>query len=287
MKKTTKVLSTQEENDILAQCFYIAHKAGKKLIQSQKKISKLKVTYKEAQGVASSADLESEKSIVTHLRRCYPHHEFMAEEAFFKSKKLQDDSWRYYQEQPWCWAIDPLDGTHNYLNGHSYFAICLCLMHFGRPVVAVVYRPSSGECFYATSSSESKKINLLNKSKATSLLKLKNNKKLKESLLVTGFATEKGKVFDREFEIFKDMMSKCRGVRRFGSAALDICYVAQGILDAFWERGLSPWDVAASGLIAQQAKVKVTDYESREFNPFCSTIAMARMPLYREFIRQF
>ena len=105
---------------------------------------------------------------------------------------------------------------------------------------------------------------------------------MKDALLVTGFAVEKGVVFQREFKLFKNIMIKSRGVRRLGSAALDICYVANGLWDGFWERGLSPWDVAAAGLICLEKGVEVTDYSVKVFNPFQSSIVVARRPIHRE-----
>ncbi len=290
MKKTTKgtsPLTLAEERKILAQCLKVAKQAGAKLLQYQKRLSTLQVTYKEAQGVASTADVAAEKIIVKALKSAYPHHLFIAEESFHASRVHGPGAMDQYANAEWCWAIDPLDGTHNYLNGHHYFAVCLCLMHYGRPVVGVVYRPSNGDCFSATSSTPTMFRNLNGRSAARKIQAPKHGKRLKDGLLITGFATEKGERFDREFEIFKKMMGECRGIRRFGSAALDICYVAQGRWDGFWEKGLAPWDVAAAGLVAQQAGTVVSNYQGQEFRPFDETIVVARRPLYDELIKAF
>ena len=112
----------------------------------------------------------------------------------------------------------------------------------------------------------------------------KNTKKIKDCMVVTGFALEKGDKDPAEFRYVKKIMEKCRGVRRFGSAALDMCHVAEGKFDCYWEKGLAPWDVAASGIICQEANVKVTDYKSEVFNPFQKSIFCARSPLHKKLI---
>lgn len=288
MTKTNEIPPVLERR-LLAECLEVAQKAGAKLRSYQKKLSSLQITYKEAQGVASTADVKAEEIIVGALSKAYPGHLFIAEEAFHRSKAQGAQALAPYARAEWCWAIDPLDGTHNFLNGHHYYSVCLCLMHFGRPVLGVVYRPATGECFHAGAQGPTY-VRDLDRGTRARPLRVPGQaraKRLKDGLLITGFATEKGVRFDQEFELFKKMMGECRGIRRFGSAALDICYVAQGRWDGFWERGLAPWDVAAAGLIAQRAGARVSNYAGQEFSPFDETIVVARAPLYDELIRLF
>ncbi len=263
----------------------VAELAGDKLIKYRKKLDSLKVTIKEAQGVASEADVQSEKLIIKELTKKFPNIPFLAEEAAFSEFKGKSDAYKETKKNEWCWVVDPLDGTNNFLAGLDYFAVCISLVHFGVPVLGVVYRPVNGDCFFALTGEKAKYKNILEGSSAKSISLGKGKNKLKSSLLATGFATEKGEKFDREFKIFVDMMSKCRGIRRMGSAALDLCYVATGIFDGFWERGLSPWDVSAAGLICQSAGVKVTDYDGQKFCPFDETILAARAGVYSELKR--
>ena len=110
--------------------------------------------------------------------------------------------------------IDPLDGTNNFLNGLDYYAVCISLVHRGKPVVGVVYRPGNGDLFSAVYKQGSTFQNKLKKIKRVKLSNSKNTKPLKSALLVTGFTTEKGEIFDHEFSIFKSMMGKSRGIRR-------------------------------------------------------------------------
>lgn len=293
MKATTtkKKSATVKKDEALKLSIDLAVKAARFLLVKQKKISSLKITSKKAQGMVSNADVESEALIVAGIKKMYPDHFILAEETAYKEYMGQMDRYKFLKEKEWVWIIDPLDGTNNFLNGLDYYGVCISLVHFGEPVVGVVLRPTNGECFYAVKGKGTKLINFSNdfkkKSKPISLKKSANKKSLADSLLVTGFATEKGPVFDEEFDLFKHMLGKSRGIRRMGSAALDLCYVARGVFDCFWERGLAAWDVSAAGLICLEAGVLVTDYEGQKFHPFQATIVAARTPLHKEILSLF
>lgn len=275
------MIKKTEIRKILLQTIDLAEEAGAKLIRYQKKISTLKVTHKQALGVATEADVAVEDFIIKSLHMAHPHMDVLAEENYYASFGNKKHAYKHYQEVPWCWVVDPLDGTNNFLSGLDYYAVCIALVHFGKPVLGVVHQPVTGETYYACQDSGAF---LVSAGKKPKRLKAEG-KKLSNSMLATGFATEKGKVFDREFDLFKNLMGKSRGIRRMGSAALDLCYVAQGTFDGFWETGLAPWDVAASGLICQEAGVKVTDYKGTSFHPFQETIVAARKPLYFDLIK--
>lgn len=291
---TTKKASakkTVKKEEALELSMGLAIKAARLLLLKQKKISSLKITNKKAQGIASSADTESEKLIVDGIKAKYPDHFILAEETAYKEYMGQMDRYKFLKEKEWVWIIDPLDGTNNFLNGLDYYGICISLVNFGEPVTGLVLRPTNGECFYAVKGKGSKLVNFTNgfkkKSAPVSLKKSTNKKALCDSLLVTGFATEKGPVFDQEFDLFKHMLGKSRGIRRMGSAALDLCYVARGVFDCFWEKGLAAWDVSAAGLICLEAGVLVTDYEGQKFHPFQATIVASRTPLHKEILSLF
>lgn len=292
--RSTKTVTTKttikkvKPEVVLALSLKLAQTAGKFLIKKQTQIATLKITNKEAQGIASNADTESEKLIIDGIKKLYPDHFILAEESAYKEFQGEMSRYEFLKTKEWVWIIDPLDGTNNFLNGLDYFGVCISLAHFGDPLVGVVYRPSNGECFYAIKGKGTKLINLLNKkSKAISLKKNINKKALKDCLLVTGFTTEKGVVFEGEFTLFKNMIGKSRGIRRMGSAALDLCYVSKGIFDCFWERGLAAWDVSAAGLICLESGVEVTDYSGQKFHPFQETIVAARRPLHGEILSIF
>lgn len=252
--------------------------AGNILLKHEKKIEHLLVHYKEAQGVASSADLASEKHIIKKIKKAFPDHNILAEEDSFHQSIT---NYKKFCESPYTWIIDPLDGTNNFLNGINYYAICIALAHYGKPVVGVVYRPSTGEGFTAIEG-HGAFFSLNGFKTRKKMLLLTNKKELKQSIFCTGFASEKGERISEEFLPFKRILTNSRAVRRMGSAALDLCYVARGIYDGFWERQLAPWDVAAAGLICLEAGSKVTDFSGQAFTPFDRTIVAARTPLYHK-----
>lgn len=264
----------------------LSQKAGEILLKYQRKLKSLEITNKQAQGVASSADIASEKFIIKSILKKFPDHNILAEESAYAQFGNKKKAYDVFKEKEWTWVIDPLDGTNNYLNGLDYYAICISLLHFGKAVVGVVYRPSNGDCYFASSFEQSKFQNLRIGPKVKTLFCDNNPKKLNQSLLSTGFVCEKGIPFDHEFSVFKHMMANSRGIRRMGSAALDLCLVSSGVFDGFWEKGLAPWDMAAAGLICIQSGVKVTDYNGREFQPFCESILAARQPFYRNLKRE-
>jgi myo-inositol-1(or 4)-monophosphatase len=288
MKTTTKASTKVNLNLALKISLDLAKKAGIFLLKKQLRLSTLKINIKEAQGIASNADTESEKIIIDGIKKIFPDHFILAEESAFEEFKGEMSRYEFLKNTEWVWIIDPLDGTNNFLNGLDYFGVCISLVHFGDPVVGVVLRPSSGECFYAVKGKGTKLVNLFaKKSKVITLNKAENKKLLKSSLLVTGFTSEKGAIFEEEFSLFKKMLGKSRGIRRMGSAALDLCYVSKGVFDCFWERGLAAWDVSAAGLICTESGVMVTDYSGQRFHPFQGTIVAARAPLHGEILSIF
>jgi myo-inositol-1(or 4)-monophosphatase len=281
--------SNQELKSILEQTLNACEMTGRKLIQHQKKLEDLKITSKEAQGVVSNADVEAENFIIKKLKPLVKDAEFLAEESAFEKYGARSEAYKGFKEVPYSWIIDPLDGTTNYLNNMDYYGVCVSLAYFGNPILGVVHRPRTEQTYYAIKGKGafliSPKFNKNIKSHSKSRLELSTaTKKLKNSLLVTGFACEKGQEFETEFEIFLKMMKSSRGIRRMGSAALDMCLVAEGIFDGFWERGLSPWDMAASSLIASEAGAFVSDYQGKGFNPFLSTIVVGNKKIKREML---
>lgn len=279
--KKTPIFSQKELEQILNFSLDTAYSAGEILLKHRKKIATLKINYKKAQGVVSEADVASEKYIISKIEKSFPGHEILAEEMIYALLKGKCD-YKQFESEAFCWAVDPLDGTHNFLSGSDYFAVCISLLYHGQPIIGVVYRPVTGDCFFALEDEGSYFENRKLKQKIVKLSTPKMKKKLSDSILVTGFVSEKGEPFDQEFTLFKKVHLSARAIRRMGSAALDICYVAQGIWDGFWEKGLAPWDVAAAGLIAKEAGLKVTDYEGCPYSPYHRTIVATKPSIYNE-----
>lgn len=257
----------------------VAKKAGEKLIRYQKKLSSLTITAKKAQGVVSEADVNVENYIVRELKKVVPDAQFLAEESSYG-----ESSWETYKKSELLWVIDPLDGTTNFLSNMDYYAVCISLCYQGEPIIGVVHRPRTDETYRAYIGGGSFKRHGHGRLKKN-VCSQDKNKKLKQCLLATGFATEKGAPFDQEFRYFKTIMGHCRGVRRMGSAAMDLCLLAEGTFDGFWERGLSPWDVAAAGLICSEAGFRLSDYSNKKYSPFNETIVAARPSIHKSLIK--
>jgi myo-inositol-1(or 4)-monophosphatase len=187
---------------------------------------------------------------------------------------------QFAKQQEACWIIDPLDGTTNFLAGLDYFAVCIALYVQGELLLGVVYRPQTEETFFAYRGGGAWKRRAGGKRRR---LLGPGRKKLTDAVLATGFSSEKGRLINQEFRIFKKMMNSCRGIRRMGSAALDMCYLAEGQFSGFWERGLAPWDIAAAGVICQEARVLLSSWEGEQFTPFIETIMGAEPRIIKEF----
>ncbi|MEK6626282.1 MAG: inositol monophosphatase [Bdellovibrionota bacterium] len=259
--------------------------AGAITTRYQRRLSSLHISRKVALGVVSDADLASEAYLLKKIRKTFKDDAILAEESSYKSHGGKDANFESFSKEEWSWAVDPLDGTTNFLSGMDYYSIAIALMYFGRPVLGVVYRPSNGDCFFAYQGGGAYFSNLREKKAPVRLRPRPNLKPIRDTLLVTGFAGEKGQTLLREFTYFKKLVQSARGVRRLGSAALDLCYVARGTFDGFWESGLGPWDVAAAGIICLEAGVEVANYKGNEFSPFQSSIMAARLPLFKSLLK--
>jgi myo-inositol-1(or 4)-monophosphatase len=258
----------------------IAKGAGNQILKHKSNLDQLKTSSKESQGMVSEADFASETFIIKKLLKKYPEIPVLAEETYYKEFKESKHAYEQFKSVPMLWIIDPLDGTNNFIHGLDYFAVCISLVVKGNPVLGVVYSPERKELFYASQGNGMfyRKGNQL----GDRVFQRKGKKELRNTLLATGFATEKGKPFNDEFKKFKKMMCDVRAIRRMGSAALDLCYVATGIYDGFWEKGLAPWDMAAAAIICREAGVKVTEYNGQKNNPFSETIVAGRGAIHKK-----
>lgn len=193
------------------------------------------------------ADKASEKVILEVLRRHVPEHSILAEE----SGKLGN------QDNEYLWAIDPLDGTTNYAHQYPCFAVSIGLLINGVPQVGVIYDPFHDELFRAAAG--------LGATRNRRPIRVSKTSELSKSLLTTGFAYDRRETSDNNYAEFCHLTHLTQGVRRGGSASLDLAYVACGRVDAYWERGLAPWDIAAGVILLQEAGGKVSAYERTPF----------------------
>lgn len=189
------------------------------------------------------ADKASEAVVLEILQRHFPTHAILAEE----SGKLG------LAESQYLWAIDPLDGTTNYAHQYPFFAVSIGLLIAGVPEVGVIFDPFHQELFCAAKG--------LGATKNRRPIQVSTTNQLSESLLVSGFAYDRHETTDNNYAEFCHLTHITQGVRRSGSAALDLAHVACGRLDGYWERGIAPWDISAGVILLQEAGGKVTAYD--------------------------
>ncbi len=210
-----------------------ARRAGDIIVRHYDRVDTLKVETKSPNEFVTEVDRQAEAAIMDIITRAYPGHAFMAEE----SGETGDGDF--------VWIIDPLDGTTNFLHGFPVFSVSIALKVKGRLEVGVVYDPMRQELFKGLRGSGA----TLNDRK----IRVSRRNRLEGALLGTGFPYRDLEHLDRYLAIFRELMQKTAGIRRPGSAALDLASVACGRLDGFWEYGLKPWDLAAGALLIQEA----------------------------------
>jgi myo-inositol-1(or 4)-monophosphatase len=211
-----------------------ARRAGEVIVRALTRLESLQIASKGRNDFVTEIDQTAEREIIGLIRKHYPHHAFLAEES---GRSGEDDT---------VWIIDPLDGTTNFLHGFPVFAVSIACQHKGRLEHAVVYDPMRQEIFTASRGSGAHLEN--------HRMRVSKQRTLEGSLIATGFPYRANvRYIDAYLAMMKTVMENTAGIRRPGSAALDLAYVAAGRVDAFWEIGLHPWDTAAGTLLIQEA----------------------------------
>lgn len=197
--------------------------------------------------LVTQADTIAEAKIIEVISKEFPSHSFLAEES---GSEIKDSDY--------LWIIDPIDGTVNYAHRFPQFCCSIGLYCKGEAVIGVVYDPCRKELFHAIKGQGA----FLNNKK----MQVSKIETLRKALLATGFPALKDELLQKNLEYFKAFLGKCQAIRRPGSAALDLCYVACGRLDGFWELGLSPWDTAAGALMITEAGGFITNLDNDYFD---------------------
>ena len=221
-----------------------ARRAGSIITRASEDIGSLTINDKGFNDFVSEVDLASEKEIIRVLKTAYPNHAFLGEESGLTH---QADN---------IWIIDPLDGTTNFLHGFPQYCISIALEQKGEITQAVIYDPNRNDLFTATKGQGA----YLNQRR----IRVSNKSKLKDSLLGTGFPFKDFQHLPVYLKIFEEVVRGTSGIRRPGSAALDLAYVAAGWFDGFFEINLSKWDIAAGGLLVTEAGGIVSDFSEKE-----------------------
>jgi len=216
--------------------------------------------------LVSYVDKEAEKKLVRILRDLVPEAGFITEEGTVEQSKLHE----------YDWIIDPLDGTTNFLHGLPIYAISIALVKNHKPILGVVYEVTRKECFHAIEDSPA----YCN----DKIIQVSDVNTLSESLLATGFPYYKFEKMDAYLNIIKTYLDKTHGIRRLGSAAIDLAYVACGRLDGFFEYNLNTWDVAAGVFIVQQAGGTVTDFKGGNDFLFGGELCCASKNIHSEML---
>jgi myo-inositol-1(or 4)-monophosphatase len=235
-------MKTKDLNKYLDFTTALAQKAGD--LQMEYFGKDIQIDLKQPRDLVTEVDKKCEELIVSTIRSQYPDHHILSEEGSGDSK----------DKSGFRWIIDPIDGTTDYAHRHPFFAVSIGLEIEGELSVGVVYAPYLREMFKAAKGSGA----FLNDKQIT----VSKAETLEESLLATGFNPRIG---IKNVSHFKHFLPLSQGIRRGGSAALDICYIACGRLDGYWEDGLNPWDMAAGVVIAREAGATVTIKNGNEF----------------------
>jgi len=222
-----------------------ARSAGDHIVRKMNKLPDLKIEQKGLNDFVSEVDRQAEEKVIETLLSSFPNHGILAEE----SGEIEGS-------EDFRWIIDPLDGTTNYLHGFPHFAVSIACQHKGRLEHGVIYDPIKQELFTA---SRGDGATLNNKR-----LRVTKIKSTHGALLGTGFPFKQHGKLNEFISIFSEFFISESDIRRAGSAALDLAYVAAGRLDGFWESGLNPWDIAAGALIVREAGGITIDYSGNE-----------------------
>ena len=230
---------------ICKQVCSLAEETGEFIQQQRKKITSSSIEVKSKNNFVTFVDKESEKRLVKGLQKILPEAGFITEEATIHTERKQ-----------YTWIIDPLDGTTNFIHGIPIYCISIGLYDSSNEgLIGIIYEPNSKELFYATKNGGA----FLNGKK----ISVTKTKKLKDSLVITGFPTYDYSRMNEYIELFRHLMKHTHGLRRLGSAAVDLAWVACGRFDSFYEYSLNAWDVAAGALIVKEAGGKVSDFSGK------------------------
>lgn len=219
------------------------------------------IHYKGAIDLVTDTDRASEAFVAEALRAQFPGHGILGEEGTNE-----------FPDSPFRWVIDPLDGTTNYAHGYPMFCVSLSLLHNRTPVIGVIYQPILEELFVAVRG-EGATLNGVS-------IRVSQETQLNRSLLATGFPYGIYREAERHLALFNRFVIASQAVRRDGSAALDLAYVACGRFEGFWEAGLAPWDKAAGSLLIEEAGGRLTDYQGDPFDVFGETVVASNGPLH-------
>lgn len=244
-----------------------ARSAGHLILKASERMDKVKIIPKGPRDFATEVDLIAEQEIIQILQTTYPDHTILAEESGVS--KRDDES---------VWIIDPLDGTTNFIHGFPHYAISIAFQYRGKIEHGVIYDPIRDEMFSASRGRGAK----LNNAR----IRVSECQRLEQGLVGTGFPVKYHEEHALHLKLFSKIFPKTAGVRRAGSAALDLAYVAAGRLDAFWEMKLNLWDFAAGILLIKEAGGMVSDFQGSENIADSGNIIAGNLKLFKALLQE-
>lgn len=251
--------------DICSQTCAMAKGAGLFIKNEREGFNAEVVEVKSFNQLVSYVDKNAEEMLVAGLKNVFPEAGFITEEQTIATEPKE-----------WMWVIDPLDGTTNFIHALPVFSVSVGLIRNGKPVLGVVYEVNRDEMFYAWQNGGA----WLNGKR----IHVKQNTELEKSLLATGFPYYDFKVMDEYIKALKYLMTHTQGMRRMGSAAVDLAYTACGRFDGFFEYGLSPWDIAGGICLIEEAGGIVTTFDGSDDTLFSKSIIGSSKALYPKFM---
>jgi len=244
-----------------------ARSAGTVIVRAFEQLDKVEIESKGTNDFVTNVDLSAEQAIIATIQKSYPDHTIISEEAGLIEGKDKDIQW----------IIDPLDGTTNFVKGIPHFAVSIAIKVKGKLDQAVIYDPIRGDLFSA-SRGKGAQLNGFR-------IRVKKHKDLNGSILATGFPFKHKQHTNAYLDMFKTLFIKTADMRRAGSAALDLAYVAAGRVDGFFEIGLKPWDTAAGELLVIEAGGLVTDFVGGHNHENSGNIVASSSSLLKEILK--
>lgn len=243
----------------------IAKQAGR--IQKERyEDGSVSIKHKGVIDLVTEVDLECEKLITSAIMEEYPEHGIMAEEGTSRHSDAQ-----------YVWIVDPLDGTTNFAHGFPFFCVSIALARDGEPFIGVVFDPLRGELFSGVKGGGA----YLNGAR----LRVSGVEKMDDALLGTGFPYDIRTTAENNLDNFKRVAMHCQAIRRAGSAALDLCYVACGRFEGFWEQSLYAWDMAAGALFVREAGGIISDMKGKQLDLNGKTVAAGNPNIHPKLLK--
>jgi len=257
-------MNTINLKNICEQVCELAKETGSFVLNEQKNLNASNIIAKGKNDFLTFVDKASEERLIKGLSHILPQASFIAEEGTV-----------IFEQKEFTWVIDPIDGTTNFIHGLPAFCISIALMQNNKVVMGVVYELNSKECFYSYLDAPA----FLN----DTIISVSQSNTLSSSLIATGFPYTFSDKLDNYIDLLKNFVKKTHGLRRIGSAALDLAYVACGRFDGYYEYNLKHWDIAAGAFILQQAGGKVTDFKGEDDYFYGKEVVASNGFIHQEF----